>query len=374
MKKTMRGVVHCAILLAMATAGSQSAGEDLKPGQWRIDAQQTRFSNLLDGHLLDDEKSPVQNVTDRIDSWARSEWRATWKPQAAPWDLQWAAFVDAQVHMEGSGGRAAARINNQVMGASGARYPFKLEGVKYRRLGMFASRAFDGAGVGLKPNRWTVGASVFAVDQFKSFDVRGVLEDRPAGGLTLETNVIENELGKRSAFIRPEKILGWGLAVDVSAVWGRLEADFLRLSVEDMGAPVRLSQLLGTDRTINTDTISFDPDGYIQFAPIINGVNTNRKATVRIKPELRVEAGWQPRTGQRWLGRLVKHGARQEVALVYQRALAGYRLSVGAHALSNMPGSVSVGLGGSDWGVSWRGDHIHPGQARVWSLSGQFAY
>jgi len=374
MKKPMKYVACVAALVVMGQASAQSIVDDLKPGQWRIEAEQTRFSALLDGALLDDEKSVVRHATDRVDSWARSEWRASWRPQDAPWDMQWAAFIDAQVHVDGSGGRAAARINNPVLGAAGTRYAFDLDSVKYRRLGVSASHAFAGAGDGFWPSRWTVGGSVFAVDQFKSANARGVLEDRVAGALALQTQVVENEMGKQSTFIRPDKVLGWGLAVDVSAVWGQLDADFVRLSVEDIGPAVRLSQLLGTDRIINTDTVSFDKDGYIQFAPAINGLYTNRKASVRIKPEIRLEAGWQQRSGQRWLGSLVKHGARQEAALVYQQTMAGYRWHVGAYALSNMPGSVGVGWGTSRWGVGWRGDRIRPSQARVWSLSGHFAY
>lgn len=374
MKKPMKCALCVAALVVTGQASAQSILDDLKPGQWRIEAEQTRFSALLDGALLDDEKSVVQHATDRVDSWARSEWRASWRPQDAPWDLQWDAFIDAQVHVDGSGGRAVARINNQVVGSPGTRYLFELNSIKYRRLGVSASHAFSGGGDGFWPSRWTVGGSVFAVDQFKSADAHGVLEDRAGSNLALQANVVENAMGKQSTFIRPDKMLGWGMAVDVSAVWGQLDADFLRLSVEDLGPAVRLSQLLGTDRTINTDTVSFDADGYVQFAPAIQGLYTNRKASVRIKPEIRMEAGWQQRPGQRWLGSLVKHGTRQEAALVYQQAMAGYRLDVGAHALSNMPGSVSVGWGASRWGVGWRGDRIRPSKARIWSLSGYFAY
>lgn len=363
-----------AALVAMSPAAAQDMATELKRGQWRIDAEQTRFSAVLDGRLLDDEKSVVRDGTDLVDSWARSEWRVSWRPESAPWDLQWGAFVDTQVHVDGEGARAAARINNQVVGAPGTRYPFELESVKVRRLGVSTARGIESSAGGLLPARWTVVGSVFAVDQFKSANARGVLEDRTGANLALQANVVENELGKQSTFIRPEKILGWGLAVDVSAVWGELDANFLRLSVEDLGPSVRLSQVLGTDRTINTDTVSFDEEGYVQFAPAINGLYVNRRTSVRIKPEIRMEAGWQQRPGQRWLGSLIKHGARQEAALVYQQALSGYRLDVGAHALANMPGSISVGLFAPRWGVSWRGDSVRPSKARIWGLAGHFAY
>lgn len=370
-------IQQMACLTALVLTGpamAQGTSADLKPGQWRIDAEQTRFSAVLDGRLLDDEKSAVLNATDRVDSWARSEWRVSWHPEEAPLKLQWAAFADAQVHVDGAGARAAARINNQVVEAPGTRYPFELESVKVRRLGVSAARVIESGAGGLLPARWTVAGSVFAIDQFKSANARGVLEDRAGASLALQANVVENELGKQSTFIRPEKILGWGLAVDVSALWGQLDADFLRLSVEDLGPSVRLSQVLGTDRTINTDTVSFDKDGYIQFAPAINGLYVNRKASVRIKPEIRMEAGWQQRPGQRWLGSLIKHGAREEAALVYQQSVFGYRLDVGAHALANMPGSISLGLFAPRWGVSWRGDSVRPRKARIWGLAGHFAY
>lgn len=371
---TIRRAVCCVALVAAGPACAQYALEDLQSGQWRISAEQTRLSALLDGYLLDDEQSAVRHQTDAVDSWARSEWRVAWRPQNALWDLQWAAFNDTQVHVNGSGGRAAARINNQVADFPTTRYPFDLDSVKYRRWGLSASRAIVGAADGWQPNRWTLGGSVFAVDRFKSTDAQGVLEDRAGGNLALQANVMENELGKQSTFIRPEKILGWGLALDVSALWGQLDTDYLSLSVQDLGPSVRLSEVLGTDRTINTDTVSFDEDGYIQFAPAINGVYVNRKARVRIEPEWRLDAGWRQRPGQRWLGSLIKHGARQEAAVVYQQALAGYRLDVGLHALADMPGSVSLGWFGPRWGFSWRGDRFSPDKARIWGVSGHMAF
>lgn len=373
-KSKMKRNLYLTVWMATGLFTVPAVANDMKPGQWRVDAQQGRFSALLDGNLLDDEQSFVRSATDRVDSWARSEWRISWHPEVPAWDLQWAAFVDAQAHVNGAGARAVARINNPLVGATGTRYPFMLDSVKYRRLGISLLHPFQGGSEGLLPGRWTVGASVFGVDQFKSVNAMGVLEDRAGGNLALQAATVENELGKQSTFVQPNKILGWGFALDVSALWGQPDASHLRLSVRDLGPAVRLREVLGTDRTINTDTVSFDQDGYIQFAPVIRGVYVNREASVRIKPEVRLEAGWQFRPGQRLLSNLVKHGARQEVGLIYQQAVLGYRLDVGAHVLSNMPGSASLGLFAPRWGVSWRGDNASPSKARIWALSGHFTY
>jgi hypothetical protein len=146
------------------------------------------------------------------------------------------------------------------------------------------------------------------------------------------------------------------------------------LSIKDLGPGVRLRQVLGTDRAINSDTLSFDDQGYAQFAPAINGLYTKRSASFRIRPEWRLDAGWQQSPSRRWLGSLVHHGSRQELAVTYRHRLEDHRLNIGVHALAHMPGSISVGWQAPHWGIHWRGDRLKPGDARIWSLSGTLTY
>jgi hypothetical protein len=172
-------------LTPIGVAQAQAGAADLAPGQWRLDAEQVRLSALIDGRLVEDEKSFVHAATDRVDSWARSQVRLSWLPVESPWALQWAAFVDAQLHVKGSGGQAIARVNNKTRGEPGARYPLDLESLRYRRLGISVARALEGQHQDLLQARWAVGASLFAVDQFKSADAQGVLQDRPGNNLAL---------------------------------------------------------------------------------------------------------------------------------------------------------------------------------------------
>lgn len=375
MMKLMRPFVSvgagCVFLLLGASAAQgQKFDNELAPGQWSANASYSRFSAVVDGQLLADEKSPLRNAGDNAHSWGRAQARLSWQPERSLGGMRWSAFVDSQIHIDANGGDVVRRINNGGTGVLGNTYPFSAESIQYRRVGMSASRPVDLGVAG----RWNVGGSVFVVDQFKSIDAQGVLRDGAAGALGLQANLAENRLGATSSFIRPDKVLGWGVGLDVSALWGDPSSTYLTASVRDIGPALELKQVLSTEKKINTNTLSFDSNGYVQFAPAITGTYSNQSVQFHIKPELSLEAGYQYRVDQRWVSGLIWHGTRQEINAKLQQAVAGHHLELGVHALANMPVSVSLVVHGTKWSFAWRGDQLSPSQARIWSIAGQFFY
>lgn len=358
------------LLLGASGALGQVLNDELMPGQWLAQAEYSRLSALLDGQLLDDEQSPVRHSGDDAGSWGRSQSRLSWLPENSPWNLQWSVFTDSQIHIDGGGGDAVRRINNGGTGTPGTAYSFSAESLQYRRLGMAVSRIVD-AGIS---GRWMLGGSVFVVDKFKSINAQGVLREGAAGALGLQGSLTQNHLGGTSPFISPDKVLGWGAGFDVSGLWGDPNTNYLRASIRDLGPAIELKHVLATTKNVNTNTLSYDSDGYVLFAPAIMGAYSSQNAKFRVKPELGLEAGYRYSAEQRWVSGLIWHGARKEINVRLQQAVSGHRVELGVHALANMPASVSLVAYGTRWGFSWRGDQLSPSKARIWSLTGHFIF
>ena len=335
----------------------------------RAAVEQMRMSAVLDGDLLDDDKSAVRHAHGAVNSWARAGARLeAGSEDANGVVLQWSAFLDSQVHVKGSGAATAARLNNRVPGAPGQTYPFDFTSVKFGRKGVGVQRSgLVSAGGGQM--RWTLGANAFAVDEYKSVDAAGVLSDGNNGALGLQATVREDEMGRQSPFVRPVKVLGWGVSLDAALEGGSADALQWRLAVKDLGPSVRLKNLLGNDRSIDTNTVSFDADGYVQFAPAISGRYSQRSAQLKMEPEWFAAAALALDGGRRLEGAVLWHGVRKELSVGHEWSAQGYRLAMSGHVLRDMPASLSVRVAGPFWSVAWRADRLKPGKARIWGLS-----
>ena len=222
--------------------------------------------------------------------------------------------------------------------------------------------------------RWTLGANAFAVDEYKSVGAAGVLSDGNNGALGLQATVREDEMGRQSPFVRPVKVLGWGVSLDAALEGGSADALQWRLAVKDLGPSVRLKNLLGNDRSIDTNTVSFDADGYVQFAPAISGRYSQRSAQLKMEPEWSAAAALALDGGRRLEGAVLWHGVRKELSLGHEWSAQGYRLAISGHVLRDMPASLSVRVAGPFWSVAWRADCLKPGKARIWGLSADMRF
>jgi hypothetical protein len=364
-------VAVAATFAGVGAAQAQGAEAVMAPGAWRLSAQQARASAALDGDLVNDPGVPLRYAGNRVDSWARSTVMLAWAPRAAPAGLSAAAFIDSQVHVTGVGATAAARINSDAAASEGRVHEVAFDSVSYRRQGLGIRQAVLRRDSDTASPHWQLGAKVFAVDRYKSASAVGVLEERAGDVLSLQGSGLEQQLGKSSLFVRPEKVLGWGVGMDLQALWGDAAHTHWRAAVEDLGPTVRLSQVLVTSKTVNTNTVSHDAQGYVQFAPAVMGRYDVGAVALRIKPQWLLDGAYELSPALRGLAGLRVHGALKELRLgadwaVTERGRAQLLLRRAAH----MSPSLDMGWQGDGWRVAWQANQWQPGRARTWALSG----
>jgi len=357
-------------LLVLST--SWAPAQTVQPNEptWRIDLGQGRMSAVLSGDVLEDERQLTHADTDATRSWARNHLSLHWRlDPAAASGLEWGSYLVQEAHVRGVGAQAGVRMN-QSTGIEGARYPFAVDSVQHRRWGFNARYHGSTPVARLDRVRWHVGANLLAVDRFKSMGAEGVLTDGAGGTLALQATRRSDELGGTSTFISPDKALGWGVTLDLGIEGGAAGQTQWALSVRDLGPRVRLRHVLGNDQTLDTDTVSFDADGYVNFAPAISGRYSDRQAWLRIEPEWTASLAHPLGRAGRGLAGLVWHGARQELSVGYEHRLAEHRLSVIGYALRDMPFSVGLRWDMPYGSLGWRGDRLSAGKARIWMLEG----
>lgn len=341
--------------------------------RWWADLEQGRMSAVLTGDVIDDARQLRRADGDSVRSWARN--RLSLGRQAPNHgqdvSLTWSSTLVQEAHVRGTGAQAGVRLN-QSAGPAGAQYPFDLQSVQHRRwdiaaLLQLSSAPLWGAG---EPVRWHVGGRLLAVDRYKSISASGVLQDTHGGNLGLQARSRSDELGGTSNFVQPDKALGWGVTLDLGVEGGSLGQGQWALAVRDLGPSVKLRHVLGDDKTADTNTLSFDADGLVNFAPVLSGRYVDREARVRIEPEWTARYTHPVyRNGQAMVG-VIWHGARQELSLGYQHQWGAQQLTLTAHALRDMPFSVGLRWDMAYGSLGWRGDRLSAGKARVWMLEG----
>lgn len=360
------------VVLVSAYATAANAGET----RWVIDLEQSRLSAVINGDLLDDERKLTSSDTDTVRSWARSTLRLSQMPATTPQSSGlWAAYVVQESHARGIGIQAAARLNRPD-GAVGMEYPFRLSLVQHRRWGVsWLHQAAKPLVVPLLGAvHWHAGFSAFAVDQFKSLDATGVLQDVAGGRLALRANSQEDELGAQSRFVQPRRVLGGGATLNAGLSATTAEGLHWSLAVRDLGPKVRLRHVLGEDKAIDTDTVSYDDDGYVNFAPAIQGRFVDRSATLRLEPEWRWQLTQTLNPGHQLHASWLVHGVREELSIGYQRQWGGQQLTLSAYALRDMPFSVGLRWDMPYGSLGWRGDNLSAGKARIWMLEGRLRF
>ena len=373
-----RSVVTVLLAATMALGPTAVYAQDDAKGssRWGLDVEQGRLSAALHGDALDDPRQFQQIDTDDVRSWARNRLRLSRQPADHRADgMSWEAVVVQEAHILGAGARAGVRLN-QDEGPVGQRYPFDVQNTQHRRWQVTAQfhRTAHLAWLADEPLRWYAGINLLAVDRYKAINASGVLHDMVSGDLGLQAHSSSNELGGTSAFIQPSKPLGWGLTLNLGVQGGQPDQAQWRLDVRDLGPRVKLRHVLGDDKSANTNTLSFDADGFVNFAPVVQGQYSDRAASLRIEPEWTAHAAHPlGRHGQAVVGG-AWHGARQEISLGYQHQWGAHRLSVTGHALRDMPFSVGLRWEMPHASLGWRADRISAGKARIWVLEGRLNF
>lgn len=331
---------------------------------------QLRLSSFMDGRLLEDKHALVRHSSSPPKAASRTALEMTWVSQSATgWGV--GAFLEDNAWINGRAPsvEVLGAVNSQSLGVRDVRYPFQATFQSYRRWGLTVSHQwqFDRD---QELAQFRVVAKGMAVDRFKSVTAEGVLTDSTSGTVGLQANSVKNELGRESEFLTPEKILGFGLGWDLEADWKASDRANLRISVQDVGAGVRLPHVLREATTVNTQNVTYDANEYINYAPMVSGQYEAVAARVKIKPKVAVSGRWDQGRGITALAGLQTQYPFTQVYLGGEWAGESAKLtSLIYGGAAGLP--MSLALQGAFRGLTlgWRGDALSPARARIWGLT-----
>jgi hypothetical protein len=171
-------------------------------------------------------------------------------------------------------------------------------------------------------------------------------------------------------FVNPPKILGWGGSLDFSLRADGQDGSFFHAAVEDLAPPITLKSVLRHERNANTNNVSFDADGYIQFAPLISGRYADQRVRLRLPPTLHTQVGRRLTPSITGIAGWQSTKSIDQFSLGLQWNLQNHQFTSTVFTGSNMPASVELRWQNSHFHLAWRADALSPSKARVWGIHG----
>jgi hypothetical protein len=369
-KKMRRAVRGCArLFLGGVASGAFCAAHAQVETGVVFKLQELRVSGFLDGNLLADDRAPVAHPNAAGLTYAMAQAQASFPVPGLDPSWRLGAFVGAQAWIKADAVRALAFVNNKEQADENATYPLSVSYQSARRVGLSLAKTVTldipqfSSVVLLTRARW------FAIDRFKAGQGDGSLTETATGQLGLQADVTQYLLGGTSPFINPAKVLGWGATFDLGAYLQDHDGNYAAFSVADLGPAVRMPSVLYTNRKANTNNVSYDANGFVQYAPLIKGQYSPASYKVRFTPTLTAEAVWKLNPHLLLITKL------ESTTPVHQIALGGalnfYYQTIESlvYLGKDIPSSLGLVWRFKYGEVGWRGDRLSPSRARVWGLT-----
>lgn len=349
-------------------AGLAHMGCQAQAAGFALEAESLRVSSFLDGKLADDEKAAVAQANAAAHTLARTLLRAS---APVPWtDGSWrmGAFADSQAWIMGNSVRALAFYNNKEVGTQNASHAFDVQSQFMRRTGLTLGATWETAV--LQSHQLALAAQLkyYAVNEFKASHVRGALTETVAGSIGLQAQTVEQNLGGQSLFVTPERALGYGFALDAALKLANAQGSHLTLAVEDWGPAVTLPSVLRTTQSANTNTVSFDANGYIHFAPLLTGQYASEQIRVVFAPTWSASLAWRLKPDLEWLASAESTQSVHQISSGLRLGSNGQQFTALVHFGKDLPASVEVGWQGKWARLAIRADALSPQFARIWGM------
>ena len=340
----------------------------------RFEAESLRVSSFLDGHLVSDEKAMVAHAQATAHTLAQTRIRISVPVPFVDSAWQVGAFTDSQAWVMGDSVRALAFFNNQQVASQNASYGFDVQSQSIRRTGVTLATSWEMALPQAFALQLATQVKYFSVDEFKASHVRGSLTETVAGAVGLQAQTVEQHLGGQSLFVKPERVLGYGLALDAALKLVNGRGSHVTLAVEDLGPAITLPSVLRTSQNANTQTVSYDTNGYIHFAPLLTGQYAIERLQVVFAPTWSTAWVWQLRPGLHVLASAQTTQTVQQVSAGLTMSAMGQLFTGKIHGGKELPASLELAWTSKHIALAWRADALSPHQARVWGVAASLHY
>ena len=339
----------------------------------RAELSQFRASTFIDGaNQYDESIIPSQPNTAPT---TRASIKASMS-YAPAWGHGWRAGVFAASHawMQGTPSSTNAVIvaNRSAKPSTNASHSFDVVQQSMQRYGFSTSKEFA--------VNWLGGAvisgaaHVFAVNAFREISASGVLTESANGDLGLVSNNAQYKLGGEAVFISPPKTLGKGASIDLGLRWGDTNGSHMAVQLADIASYVRLDHVLQTNTRINTNKVSFDANGYIQFAPIISGKNADVPYQPKLHPVASVSGAYRLSPAWAVVAGMESAHPMTELSFGGKYNAASQSLQAQLFVNGDIPTSLGITWHTRYLSLSWRGDKLAADKAKVWGISGQVRF
>lgn len=339
----------------------------------RTELSQFRASTFIGGANQHDE--PIIPSQPNTAPTTRASIKAS-VSYAPAWGYGWRAGVFAASHawMQGTPSSTNAVIvaNRSAKPSTNASHAFDVVQQSMQRYGFslgkeIASNWLGGAVI-------SGAAHVFAVNAFREISVSGVLTESANGDLGLVSNNAQYKLGGEAVFISPPKTLGKGTSIDLGLRWGDTNGSHVAVQLADIVSYVRLDHVLQTNTRINTNKVSFDANGYIQFAPIISGKNADVPYQPRLHPVASVSGAYRLSPSWAVIAGMESAHPMTELSLGGKYNKASQSIQAQLFVSRDVPASLGISWHTRYLSLSWRGDRLSADKAKVWGISGQVRF
>jgi hypothetical protein len=334
---------------------------------------QFRASTFIDGANQHDE----QIIPSRLNTAPTTRASVKASMSYAPaWGQGWRAGVFAASHawMQGTPSSANAAIvaNRIAKPSSNANHSFDVVQQSMQRYGFSAGKEFASSWLG--GAAISGAAHVFAVNAFREISASGVLTESANGDLGLVSNSWKHQLGGEAPFINPPQTLGKGASIDLGLRWGDANGSHVAVQLADIASYVRLDNVLQTNTRINTNKVSFDVNGYIQFAPIISGKNADVPYLPKLHPVASVSGAYRLSPAWAVLAGMESAHPMTELSLGSKYSTASQSIQAQLFVSRDVPASLGITWHTRYLSLSWRGDKMAADKAKVWGISGQVRF
>jgi hypothetical protein len=287
-------------------------------------------------------------------------------------------FMDQTARLGGTVGTFAALnalSGDRSLQGTGAQLPIQVTGQLMRRTGVGAARTFMPIATTWGGLSVRTGMRVFVVTQFRAIDASGTLTETTAGSTQLQATAQDIQQGGTSLYLNPEKTSGAGITFHAEATLGSLERSHLTLSVRDVGPAVSLAHVLQTNRTINSNTLTYDASGYAQFAPAVSGKYTDTAYKAKQYPSAAMLGAVEYSPAVQWLGRVhYSYPVTQYAGGAQWRTAGETQLQALLYVGPYLPTSAALAWQHRSFGIQWRGDNLSPSKAKIWGLDGRINF
>lgn len=189
------------------------------------------------------------------------------------WRLGWEFRQDAVLHADRATLDAVYLYRRRTHPDHAAAFGVQADYTAMQTTGLRIGRSFDGPALAGRRVRLDIGAAVYTGQKYRAVDASGSVAYAPTG--TYGFDVAHHDANTQAALPFMEAgaasakgaSLSLGAALPLTARWT------VQVQADDLVSRMRWKRLPVTDETIRSDVTSYDSNGYVNYRPLLAGLN-----------------------------------------------------------------------------------------------------